>query len=446
MSFSLNKLRSELLVGEDPGIFKEQVESYLAEIDAKGPAIFNEGVLIAEEDPVLFVAAFLAALEREAPIILGNAHWGQIEWASFDRQFSPVLAFGRALNLKARPSRLMALEKGLILIPTGGSTTQELKFTQHQWVTLENQSKMVQSFLNTNAINSICALPLFHVSGLMQIVRALVTGGQIFLTNLKPSQSTEFGIALEDYCLSLVPTQLTRLLEEGKFLKQLVKLKCIFIGGAAINTELLQRAVGLQLPIVTSYGMTETAGLIAVEDHRLGKSDLPCRSYLLPDVRISLELSEGLKRIRIFSKSLFQGYWGGPKFEPAEGFLTSDYGALNPEGGLVVEGRLDRVIISGGEKIFPQEVENALVATGQVSSALVVGQHSTEWGESVIAIVTAANDTIEGFNPERLAESLKGSLASYKRPKNYITVKKLPLLNNEKPDKRLIAELLSSIF
>ena len=447
MSFSLDKLRSDFLVGSGTDILQGHVAAYLAQIDAVGDPSSKAGVLVAEADPVLYVAAFLAALERKVPVILGNAHWGETEWASFDRQFSPILAFGRALNPKQvpTPTAFSDADSDLILIPTGGSSAEALKFAKHQWSSIRHQSQMTQAFLNTGAVNSICALPLFHVSGIMQIVRALITGGQVLLTNLKSTEREEFPIELKEYCLSLVPTQLRRLLDDGAFIEQLTNLKCIFVGGAKVDAGLLERSIALKLPIVTCYGMTETAGLVAVEDYRVQESSFNNRNHLLPDVRIGFEPSEGYERIRVFSKSLFQGYWGGPEFEPMEGFLTSDYGSLSPEGGLIIQGRLDRVINSGGEKVCAQEVENALLATGKIASAIVVGQHSLDWGELIVAIVIPFGGLIRDFNHEHISVLLKGTLANYKHPKKYIAVKKLPTLSNGKPDKNAITQLLEAL-
>ena len=146
-----------------------------------------------------------------------------MEWQSFSEQFSPALVFGlEGRNFPERSvSPFNASDRGLIAIPTGGSRGGSLRFALHYWANLKAQSAILQDFLGSGAIHSFCCLPLYHVSGWMQIIRAIVTGGQIVLHRfdaldhvLSMVEASE-GRGLEEFCLSLVPTQLERCLLQG---------------------------------------------------------------------------------------------------------------------------------------------------------------------------------------------------------------------------------------
>ena len=111
----------------------------------------------------------------------------------------------------------------------------------------------------------------------------------------------------------------------------------------------------------------------------------------------------------------------------------------------MIEGRVDNWIISGGEKINPKEIEDSLVASGHVESALVIGKDSKEWGQAVVAILLHNSNISPKALIDSVKESMKNDLAAYKRPKAYLLVKELPILENGKQDKGRLNELLKSL-
>lgn len=445
MSFKLEHIRRDLIANEKSSDFWDLVDSCLEKLDLKLIEAKSQGVLIAEQDPLKFVASFIAAMDRKVPIILGNHRWGDSEWASFNREFSPAVTFGlRGVAKRNRPV-FKEKDQGSILIPTGGTSGDSLRFAIHRWESLEAQSLMVQGFLKAKAINAVCCLPLFHVSGLMQVIRAIVSQGQILFCHLNGLEKASEAVAIKDFCVSLVPTQLSRLFSRDAMFPKMNQFKAIFLGGGPADDLLLAKARGYGLPIILSYGMTETAGMVCAQSQEAFLSGNFSSGKPLPEVEVKLSEKDGFEILQVYSKSLFYGYWRGQAFERAEGFCTNDYGSFLKNGEVIIEGRVDNWIISGGEKINPKEIEDDLLASGYVESILVLGKDSKEWGQALVAIVVPK----EGLNQQVLIDSmnqhLKQTLANHKLPKAYLFVEELPILENGKRDNTRMMKLLDSV-
>ena len=127
-------------------------------------------------------------------------------------------------------------------IPTGGTTGQP-RYAIHTWQTLKNAAENLAARI-AGPINSCCILPMHHVSGFMQVVRALVTGGRVHVTDARA-----LDVEPEGLCLSIVPTQLNRFMEQPELLKKLKRFRIIFLGGAAVSKKLLHQAREQQLPL-----------------------------------------------------------------------------------------------------------------------------------------------------------------------------------------------------
>ncbi len=226
--------------------------------------------------------------------------------------------------------------------------------------------------------------------------------------------------------VSLVPTQLRRLLDAGA---PLAGFRAILLGGAAIPGGMLAEAAAAGARVVTTYGMTETCGGCVYDG-------LP-----LDGVRVACD-ADG--RIRITGPVLFSGYRLAPEQTRAavkDGwFVTSDLGELTEDGRLAVRGRADDVIISGGEKIVASEVEQVLRGSPRVRDAVVVGVPDPDWGERVTVMVVAADeaapptlDDLRAFVRERLPR--------YAAPRAMVVVGELPMLASGKPDRQLIRDM-----
>jgi O-succinylbenzoic acid--CoA ligase len=181
------------------------------------------------------------------------------------------------------------------------------------------------------------------------------------------------------------------------------------------------------VPVVTTYGMTETCGGCVYD------------GYPLDGVRVQVREDE---RIWIAGPVLFSGYYGGPA-APADGwFRTGDLGRLDHSGRLTVRGRADDVINTGGHKVIPGEVAAALLDCPGVKDVAVVGQVDAEWGERVVAVVVPA-DSSDPPGLDLLRMHVRELLPRYAFPSRVVMVDAVPMLPSGKHDiVRLRQELL----
>jgi o-succinylbenzoate---CoA ligase len=269
----------------------------------------------------------------------------------------------------------------------------------------------------------LCCLPTHHISGLGVLVRSVISGSTPLITDRLDADSV--ARAAGGY-VSLVPTQLNRLLDAGV---PVGGLAAILLGGAAAPPDLLDRAARAGARVVTTYGMTETCGGCVYD------------GVPLDGVRIG-QSADG--RIRISGPVLFSGYRLAPDLTRAaldDGwFVTSDLGGLGPDGRLVVRGRADDVINTGGEKVVAGEVEHALRGCPQVRDVVVVGTPDPDWGERVTALVVAER----ADDPPTLAEvreQVRNLLPRYAAPQGLVIIDEIPMLASGKPDRQRLKRL-----
>jgi O-succinylbenzoic acid--CoA ligase len=264
----------------------------------------------------------------------------------------------------------------------------------------------------------LCVLPVSHIAGLGVLVRSLVAGtSPVIRQRLDPADGDPASLGC-DY-VSLVPTQLRRLLDAGA---DLASFKAILLGGAAAPPGLLARARLAGARVITTYGMSETCGGCVYDGiPLLGVSALPSPRGL----------------IRIGGSVLFSGYHGRPDLTGQVmhrgEFVTSDLGRLDEQGRLVVLGRADEMINTGGEKVAPAAVAAVLETCPGVAEAAVVGQPDPEWGERVAAFVVPA-DPAAPPGLAKLRARVKEEIADYAAPHSLRLLPALPMLPSGKPD------------
>lgn len=236
------------------------------------------------------------------------------------------------------------------------------------------------------------SLPLHHVGGLAILFRCFLAGGAVDLTDRFPTH------------LSLVPTQLFRLLQQP-LQQENQNLKLLLIGGAPLPDPLLQKAHHYNLPIATSYGLTETSSLVTLcknpkQGHEIGGA--------LPNRNLSLIDGEFV----VSGKTLFAGYLNE---KPLEKFRTKDLGSLEKNSYFFL-GRKDNLIISGGENIQPEEIERALQQYPGIERAVVRPISSAEYGHRPIAYLSPSSILEE---TEKIKKYLVTSLPKYKIPDHF---------------------------
>ena len=294
----------------------------------------------------------------------------------------------------------------------------------------------------------LCCLPGFHVAGLQVLVRSLLAGTEpVVAGHVDAEVVAGAGCAY----VSLVPTQLRRLLDTGA---PLAAFDAILLGGAAPPAGLLADAEAAGARVITTYGMSETCGGCVYDGRPLD------------GVRVRLS-DRGL--IGISGPVLFSGYWsaqpgGSASGGPAPGgsasggsaaggsapggaasgsglddgwFWTSDLGVLDDTGRLTVRGRADDVINSGGEKVVPGEVEAVLGTLDGVRDVVILGMPDSEWGEIVTAVIVPEDP---GVPPElaRLRAQARERLPGFAAPRRLILVAEIPMLASGKPDRQAL--------
>jgi O-succinylbenzoic acid--CoA ligase len=286
----------------------------------------------------------------------------------------------------------------------------------------------------------LLALPAHHIAGIQVLVRSLVADTTPVCMDLAGGFTTaSFARATAEIISSaraytaLVPTQLVRLLASADGCQALTRFAAVLLGGAATPASLLARARGFGVRVVTTYGMSETAGGCVYDGRALEVS------------RVQLE-DDG--RIRLGGATLAQGYLGeialtadsfSTDMDGTAWFRTDDVGHLD-KGALVVDGRIDDLINTGGLKVVPRLVEAALVQLDTIAEAIVVGSPDPEWGQ----VVSAAVVVTPGASPPSLDEvrdQLRALLPDHGLPRRLATLPKLPLRGPGKPDRAAVRRL-----
>ncbi len=285
----------------------------------------------------------------------------------------------------------------------------------------------------------LLTLPLFHVGGLAILFRSLFLGLTMVLQERFDAESVlELANTGEVNILSVVPTMLYRMVKKN--VDPLKNLKVILLGGAKPSDSLLQLCVNHRLPIYTTYGMTESCSQIATASPEMVYRDRTTVGHPLEGMSITIVDKRGEEvgrgetgLIAIDGEQLFEGYLHSGRSLP---FVTGDVGYLDDKGELHVMGRADDTIISGGENIYPLEIEDVITSYQGVRRACATGIQDDEWGERVEVMV-------EGdFDKDRLIEYLRLNLPGFKVPKR-IVIGEIPLTSSGKMNRAEVSRLLA---
>lgn len=300
----------------------------------------------------------------------------------------------------------------------------------------------------------LCVLPLYHVGGLSIIIRACIYGIAVDLRQYFVPHMLNYELQAGHITLiSLVPTMLYRLLDERPAdLVWSSRLRLILLGGAAASSELLERAEVLNLPIALTYGLSEACSQVATmfPDDTQRKPGSVGRPLMFTDIRIVNEQSESLPPLEygevvVSGPTVMTGYYNQPEATAKtlrNGELyTGDIGYLDEDGDLWLVQRRSDMIVSGGENVYPAEVEQILIQHPAVAAVCVVGVPNQEWGQMVAAAVvphTGVDITVQvliAFSRERLA--------GYKQPRVIRFVESLPQTASGKVIRREVVKMLS---
>ena len=352
-----------------------------------------------------------------------------------------------------------------LILRTSGSTTGTGRLIAMSTAALMASARATHARLGGPG-TWLLPLPAHHVAGLQILIRSLEAGTEpvvvdtssgfspTALADALDSARLSTGAAASRLYVSLVPTQLVRVLQDPQARRALAGADAVLLGGAAADPALLARARGAGVTVVTTYGMSETGGGCVYNGRPLAGVEVAIQD---PD-------AEGAGRILLSGPVLAEGYLRPSGRRPddspvdaGEGFhrsggkrilATSDRGRLHPDGRLEVLGRLDDVIITGGVKVEPRRVEEALTAIDGVAEACVVGLPDEKWGSRVVAAAVLEpgrqRDRWPGWDGAALREAVRARLDGAHAPKRVVVLEALPLRPSGKVDRRRVARLLAA--
>ncbi len=309
----------------------------------------------------------------------------------------------------------------------------------------------------------LLCMPLHHVGGISVLVRNVVCGVPFVL--LESFDAAEVDRELRGggvTAISVVPTMLTRLLDAGNDRAYPNCLRIVLTGGGPLTAGLAERARAAHVPVLTTYGLTEAASQVCTVAPGNGATN---DSVAAPgsvgrplegtEVRIDNPGADGVGEILVKSPTLMTGYLDDPAATQAalrDGLLhTGDLGRLDAAGHLHIECRRTDLIITGGENVYPREVEAVLCSHPEIETAVVVGVDDSKWGQRVSAVVVPfsppsptrpADDGSHGELPKRIIDFCVTRLAKYKIPRAIVIAESLPMTPSGKIDLKAAKTLL----
>lgn len=373
------------------------------------------------------------------PVFLGNPRWSTHDLAEAARQIPRgTIVKGNA----PEPRGLGTCDwpknwQGRVMIPTGG-TGGKVKFVIHSRENLRAAALGLRDALVTRGLSPILhgvtCTPPWHVSGFMPAIRARITGGRHLSIDGRFDENSALPSmpfpTLGTKVISMVPAQLSRLLARGDGEAWLRQFDVVLLGGSSIPPPLLSEIRSRRLPVFLTYGSTETAAACALCPPEKIWSGETVRGIPLPGVTFATN-ADGV--VTIATSALGIGLWPDAPLEIP--WASGDRGDVSADGSVKISGRADRVIITGGEKVDPARVEQALLCTGLVKEALVLGMVDARWGEVVTACV------IGPASAEGALRQACEALEPAARPRRYVFVPSMPTNASGKPDREAIARL-----
>ncbi|MCX2746545.1 o-succinylbenzoate--CoA ligase [Arthrobacter sp. MI7-26] len=349
--------------------------------------------------------------------------------------YEDVVASGAAQHLDEE----VGLDDGAMILYTSGTTGRPKgALLTHGNITW-NCINVVVDFDFSSTDVALMISPMFHVASLdMGVLPTLLKGGTVVLeSRFDPQRTLELIERHRATTISGVPTTYQMLCEHPAWptsdLSSLNKLTC---GGSAVPMRVLEAYETRGLRFSNGYGMTETApGATTLPAARsrdkAGSSGLP---HFFSDVRIA-DVAGGLAEqgavgeIQIKGPNVIHEYWNRPdataeSYEHGGWFKSGDMGYKDADGFVFVSDRLKDMIISGGENIYPAEVEQAIGELDAVGSVAVIGVPDEKWGEVPRAVVVLREGAL--LTEDELKEHLAGRLARYKIPKTVVFVDDMP--------------------
>ncbi|WP_070120385.1 o-succinylbenzoate--CoA ligase [Bacillus marinisedimentorum] len=275
----------------------------------------------------------------------------------------------------------------------------------------------------------LACLPFFHVSGLSILMKSVIYGMSVVIHDQFDPQKVHCSLIQDRVTMiSVVSVMLAQVLEELGKDRYPEHLRCVLLGGGPAPKSLLEKSRDKRIPVFQTYGMTETASQIATLSpeyalEKLGSAGKPLFPAELAIFSGSHPAGPGeIGEIAVKGPNVSKGYYKKEADRQAGWFMTGDLGKLDEEGFLYVIDRRSDLIISGGENIYPAEIEDILLSHPAVKEAGVYGIDDEKWGSVPAAAIVLSRDTTE----QALQAYCKTRLAGYKVPRKISFTEQLP--------------------
>ena len=297
----------------------------------------------------------------------------------------------------------------------------------------------------------LCIIPLYHIGGLAIRVRSLLYGSAVVLPRDAAAATLARELRGGVSIASLVPTMLHRILETDKTLtgSACPGLRAVLLGGGAASVRLWDEIRKRRLPVLGTYGMTETCSQVCTAPISQAEQFSGTAGTPNQGVEIDIKADDGslcargtAGEICIRGPMLTSGYVQNPglnagRFEDGW-FLTGDVGVIDERGALTVLTRREDMIVSGGENMYPSEIEDVLLRHPMVREAVVVGVPDEEWGQRLAAAVCG-----DGLDGEELERWCRSQLGGYKTPRIWRVLEDLPRTSSGKTSREAVRALFT---
>jgi fatty-acyl-CoA synthase len=374
------------------------------------------------------IEACRATLPPLTAIAFGQAQPGWISYDDFLARAAGPAPHDPALDLTAP----------LLICYTSGSTGKPKGVLLSQDALAWNAANCTDMHDLTAEDRILTTLPLFHVGGLNNLTTpALQMGCTVVLHRKFDAEACIDAIERERITLTvLVPAQLDMMMASSRWHSaDFSSLRMITTGSTIVAARIIRAVHARGVPLVQIYGATETcpiAAYLKAEDAErkagsAGRAAAHCELRIVDE--FGRDVAQGANgEILVRGANVMSGYWKAPQETAAalvDGwFHSGDMGHQDAEGYLYVDGRKKEMIISGGENIYPAEIENLLAECQDIAEASVIGRPDERWGEVVVAVV--APKTGSTLTPAAVLQLLEGRIARYKHPKEVVFVGELP--------------------
>lgn len=409
----------------------------------------GDRVVVQGANDLSTVLAILAVIERGAVVVPVHPRLTERERTEIERDCGAVLTLGsdalRAFDEQSRNAFEIA-----VFTPCEDSQPMAIVYTSGTTGTPKGAVLTRRAFRASARASAenlgwreddrwLLCLPVCHIGGLSIITRCLIARRTVvLLARYHPEAVDDAVVSHGCTIVSLVPTMLARSLDREK--TELGRPRAVLLGGAAAPQKLLRHAIDRGVRVMATYGLTEACSQVATWQAQ-AEGEAPTvqrgvgRAVSGVDLRVSNVGRDDVGQIEIRGESVSEGYWNKPRRE-SDWFDTGDLGRLDPDGVLHISARRTDLIVTGGENVYPVEVEAALGEHRDVVAVMVFGVEDEAWGQTVNAAVVLA----EGVKDcprwrEELRLFASERLSGFKIPKALAVVDEIPLLANGKPDR-----------